>query len=437
MSKHRSEETILNITEDLVRMQTTHDGMWAFDNRAEILKAFDYVEEYFSDGKFVIKRYGENSEQFEGETFESSFYEHPKPSMIVSFEDNKEPEYMLHGHLDVIGASEGNYPAKQREIPENTEEHYTSHFEPLTEEEEGETRMYGRGTADMKAGVASLMKVMKDLEKDGERPSAALLLTSDEEQGGFRGAGYIFQDIGYNPEIMISAEPNTDENSDLGITYRQKGVFQLRIRAEGTSAHSSRHWNGENAANKLLDHVEEYRQIQDLFKDPEEGENWVTTMNLGKLEAGEKRTQVPESGLIEFDIRYTNDYHPEDIIQDIAEKFGVEASHLEQPAEVAKVMSQEVDDLDFEIINNEPMLFNNKEDKKLQELANAIEEATGKQPEFRRDEGASDARFQTVKGNNGVTFGPRGGNLHGPNEYIEIESLIPFYNSIRELLTEK
>lgn len=431
MSQKSVEDEILEVTEDLIRFQTYHDEFPAFEDRSEVDAAFDYVEDYFSDGDFVVQRYGENPEEFDGETYGPAVYNNPKPSMVVSFEDTKEPEYMLHGHLDIAQPDADNHLAGTEGI-EDDEEARQAHFRTMTED----GRMYGRGTADMKAGVASLMKVMKDLEEKENRPSAALMLTSDEELGGFRGAGHLFNDVGYDPEIMISAEPNTDEEIEMGIGYRQKGVFHLGIETDGTSAHGSRPWNGENAADKLLDYVEEYRQVQDLFENPEGGDNWTTTMNLGKLEAGEKRTKVPGEGLMELDMRYTDDYRPEAIIQDIAGVFGVDASSVEQPSEVAEVMSEEVDELNFEVINNAPMQLNDKDDERLQELAEAIESATGTEAEFRRNEGASDARFPTIKGKAGVTFGPKGDNLHGPEEYVEVDSIEPYYDSIRELLSE-
>lgn len=431
MSRDSVEDDILQVTEDLVRFQTYHDGFPDFDDRSEVDAAFDYVEDYFSDGDFVIRRYDPDPEEFDGETYGPAVYNNPKPAMVIGFEDTKEPEYLLHGHLDVVQPNTGNKPAESRGIPESEEQaQLNAHFEPYFED----GRMYGRGTADMKAGVASLMKVMRDLEQDGENPSVALMLVSDEELGGFRGAGHLFNDLGYDPEFMISAEPNTGEGQ--AINYRQKGVFQLGIEAEGESTHSSRHWNGENAADKLLDHVEEYRQIQDLFEDPEGGDNWATSVNLGLVEAGEKRTQVPDHALMELDMRYTDDYRPEDIIQDVADVFGVDATGVQEPSEVAEVLSEEVEDLDFEVINNAPMQLNNPEDERIIELAGAIEEATGEEPRMEKEEGASDARFPTMNDKPGVTFGPRGQNLHGPEENVEVESIEPYYRSIRRLLSD-
>ncbi|MEM1528483.1 MAG: M20/M25/M40 family metallo-hydrolase, partial [Sulfolobales archaeon] len=61
----------------------------------------------------------------------------------------------------------------------------------------------------------------------------------------------------------------------------------------------------------------------------------------------------------------------------------------------------------------------------------------GVKPYLAEGAGASDSRYFTPLGVEAVDIGPRGGNMHGDNEYVEIESLklmpIVYYNAVRSL----
>lgn len=141
-------EEVVDLTKDLVKFKTEKG------NRKEMEACLDYIAEYFGEEEFSIRRHERNGQ----------------PSMVIGFEDLESPEVMLHGHIDVVDA-EGEM------------------YEP----EIKEGRIYGRGTSDMKAGLACLMKAMKDLKE--EAPSVALMVVTDEEAGGHDGAGYLFSEV--------------------------------------------------------------------------------------------------------------------------------------------------------------------------------------------------------------------------------------------------
>jgi succinyl-diaminopimelate desuccinylase len=354
------QEQILELTEELVEFKSTNG------NLEEIQSCLDFIEEYFSELEFKVARH-EN----EG-----------VPSMVVTFGDD-DPDLMLHGHIDVIEASE-------------------EMFEP----ERRDGKLHGRGTGDMKAGVAALMQVMKDLKE--EKPSVGLMIVSDEEHGGFNGAGYLFGEH-YSPEFAISAEPNNIDGY-LDIITDQKGILRLKVSTEGLSAHGSRPWNGENATEKFM---EKWPEIRDLFADHGEGENWVTTVNLGKIRGGESTNKVPEKAEAWLDIRTARDYPNDEVIKDIR---GIEG-------------------VDVEVDANESMLSTDQGNRYVQALKTSAEKFEDECQASRKEPG-SDMRFLTENGIPAVVFGPEGYNAHAPKEYVVIESLGDYYDIMMDFIEE-
>lgn len=354
------QEEILELTEKLVGFKSTND------NLEEINNCLNFIEEYFSGPEFEIFRHEKND----------------IPSMVVTFGE-KNPELMLHGHIDVIEAPDEMFQ---------------------TERKDG--KLYGRGTGDMKAGVAALMQIMKDL-KD-EQPSIGLMIVSDEERGGFNGAGYLFSEK-YSPEFAISAEPNNIDGY-LDIITDQKGILQLKISTEGFSAHGSRPWNGENAMEKFM---EKWPEIKDLFEDHGDGNNWVTTVNLGKVRAGESTNKVPEKAEAWLDIRTAREYPNDEVLEDI----------------------RDIEGLEVEESLNESMFSTDSENEKVQALKNSAEKFEDECKVSRKEPG-SDMRFLTENGIPAVVFGPEGYNAHAPDEYAVIDSLGDYYEIMMDFIEE-
>lgn len=341
------------ITKKLVKFRTVKG------NDAEIERCLDFIEGYFDN--FEVRRFEKN-----GDT-----------SVVVSFEGGREPEILLHGHIDVVEAPEEQFRPEVRE-----------------------GKIYGRGAADMKAGVACLMKVMKDLKELENSPPVVLMLTSDEERGGFNGAGYLINKVGYSPDFGISAEPNREEGF-MDITIKQKGVLQLRLTTEGEEGHGSEVENLENAAAKL---VRAYSEIENLFED-----SGNTTLNLSHMESGDAINKVPGSAEMTLDIRYTDDYPADAVLNDI----------------------KRVGEVDVEVVARAPMLDNDSQNRYIQDLKEALNRVTG-EGELRMKKSASDMRFLTSNGTPAVVFGPEGYDIHGENEHAVISSFKPYYDTVME-----
>lgn len=350
------EDDIAELTKELVKFRTETG------DQDEIAEALDFVEEYFS-----------------GTGLQSRRYEFDDVENLV-LKTDEDPEVMLHGHIDVVPAEDGMY-------------------EPG--EEEG--KIYGRGAADMKSGVAALMKLVKEKAQEDD-VSVGLMITGDEETGGFKGAAKLSDK--YEPDFFISAEPN-NTNGYLEIINRQKGVMKITISAEGENAHAARPWNGENAAEKLW---EKYSRLRKNFSTRKQ--DWGTTVNLGTFSSGEASNVVPGEAEAELDVRFTQKYPPEKIKSDM----------------------EAIEGLEFDVRVEEAMLSTDEDEDYVQELKEASEDATGEEVAVTRKEPASDARHFSGKGVPSVVFGPEGYHVHEDGEYAVKESFADYYRALENFL---
>lgn len=354
-------EEVVEVTKDLVEFRTSKGNTEEFED------CLDYIKDYFKDADFLVREY--ESED--------------KKSLIITFEDTKTPEIMFHGHIDVVEAED-------------------TLFEP----EVRDGKIYGRGTGDMKAGVACLMKMMKEL-KD-EKPDIALMIVSDEEIGGFNGAKHLLEEEGYKPDFAVTAEPN-NVGGYLDIVVKQKGILQLELETEGKSAHSARPWKGENAADKLINIYRE--DIKPLFPENSE-ETWSSTCNLGIFNSGEAPNKVPSKASMTLDIRWSSNYSNEEVLEDIKKIQGVTVGSTSL---------------------NEPMLNTDPENGYVQDFQESVKNTAGG-CEITRKEHGSDARHFSAVGIPAVVFGPEGYNSHQEGEYAVIDSFDDYIEALKDFI---
>lgn len=172
-------------------------------------------------------------------------------------------------------------------------------------------RLWGRGSADMKAGVAAMVHVLcAEIEAQPRRsddPTIVVVLTAQEELGCL-GAKSIVED----PEIHLPAvshlvvcEP-TSNRPELG----HRGAVWLDIEASGRSCHGSTPELGVNAFTRLITALSSVEEWLDRHPSshPALGHR---TSNVGVVRAGSMRNIVPDRAAAELDIRVaeTGDLH--------------------------------------------------------------------------------------------------------------------------------
>ena len=137
------------------------------------------------------------------------------------------PTVVLNGHLDTVGVAG---------MPEP--------FAPRVEDD----RLYGRGAADMKGGVAALVVAAEQLVATGAAVRPVLALVADEEDASLGSEAVIaaLPDLGVRPDACLIAEP-----TDLAVSRSLRGFAVVRVTFAGRAAHSSQPELGVNAVTHL------------------------------------------------------------------------------------------------------------------------------------------------------------------------------------------
>ncbi len=287
----------------------------------------------------------------------------------------------LHGHYDVVEAKAEDFTPRR-----------------------GKGLLYGRGSADMKTALAAMLVLMAEL-RGKNPPAVALLVTGDEEVGGQNGAGHVLES-GFRCEFAISAEP-----SGLMIANQAKGVLRLELVARGRSGHAARPWEGDNA---ILNMMAAFPQVWELFGEPEP-EAWQTTITPSVIQAGDALNRIPDRCALKVDIRHLPHEFPEEIV-----------ARIRQAAPA----------LEVNLLNHSPACYADPFGPGPERLAAAAARVLGEEPGFLKKHAASDARFFVTHGIPAVVFGPAGGNVHGDDEWVDLEQVERFYRIIERLCRE-
>lgn len=162
----------------------------------------------------------------------------------------------------------------------------------------GDGRLYGRGSTDMKSGVAAFVIAMLELASKLERtPGVVLVITAGEETGSegayhLAGLGNVLGQAG----AIVVAEP-TANYPFVG----HKGALWLKARTRGVTAHGAMPEHGVNAIHKAARAISKLEDF-DFNVVPHEVLG-PPTLNVGTVQGGININSVPDQAEIGIDIR--------------------------------------------------------------------------------------------------------------------------------------
>lgn len=250
------------------------------------------------------------------------------------------------------------------------------HHDPFASEIEGD-KLYGRGAADMKSGLAAEVIAIIELFESGKIKGHIRFLATAGEEYGTPGANRL-EEAGVVKDLsaLLVGEP-TGGN----IVYAHSGSYNYRITSTGKSVHSSAPERGINAIEGLVDYcLAERTLFDDVGKDPYLGDvkHSVTIIN-----AGDQVNTIPDKAELRGNIRPTRVFNNDQVTARIKEA-------------VKKLNNEQDCQLSFEILNDWWPVASDPESDFVKSVLKDSQEAFAKYPdhptpELRTINGATDA----------------------------------------------
>ncbi|OGP96552.1 MAG: hypothetical protein A2157_12885 [Deltaproteobacteria bacterium RBG_16_47_11] len=299
---------------------------------------------------------------------------------------------IFNGHLDVVPA--GN--ASQWKYPPFQAKRYKG-------------KIYGRGSSDMKSGIASFVHALSTIERSKiplHQGAVILHLVSDEESHGHQGMGFLTQREGIQGDAALVGEP-----TDLQPVIAQKGALWLRIFTIGKSAHGSKPHLGVNAVEKMMKLIERFHFIRLEKEHPLLGK---ATLSIGTIQGGTKVNVVPEGCNIEVDRRMLPGEKKEEVLGEIKEI--LDSLQSQDP-----FFQYRMEEIDFA----EPSEVD--PDEEIVKIGvEAIQNVMGRKPMLRGFSGFTDSRFYINQCHiPTLIFGPGGvDQSHTMDESVEVDALV-------------
>jgi succinyl-diaminopimelate desuccinylase len=312
-------------------------------------------------------------------------------SMVVAPKDDPSPAIVLVAHLDVVEHPDlATYGSSIRD-----------------------GRICGPGAGDMKGSLAIILELYRNLHQRSPGLSLGLAVTSDEECGGEDGLRYLFSDVGLRCGQAIMP----DGGSLARLTVEEKGIIHVHVTCRGEAAHAARPWQGVNALHRLIDRLTALVRHFDQYAtgDPDEsGEYWRPTCSVTILHSdNESINRIPEKAVAGLDVRFTPPHHTEDMLDEIRRVLGPDC-------EIEVVVSSEPTHLAPDDL-----------------FCQVTEDITGQPVTRARASGGSDARFMADFGIPVNLSQPIVGNIHNPDEWIDIASMVSYYQICEEYIRKK
>ena len=336
---------------------------------------------------------------------------------LVAHSGEGSPHLILNGHLDQFPGDVG----EPWSVPP-----YSGRI--------ADGKIFGRGSGDMKGGLASLLFTFGILAQEEGVPGRVTFTgTSDEETGGRWGALWLLQNVeGVRGDAVLNGEP-----SGLTVRIGEKGRVPFKLMAPGKAAHGSfAGYVGENAIMKMvkaLPVVEEMREMRAVFT-PEterlteevmkgyeqqyghESKEMAevlrhVTVNIGVIRGGTKDNIVPARCEAEVDMRIPLGIDPLDLKVELESRIsGVDPSiTVEWGRHQSTIIESTYTSSQSEIASS---LWKNSK------------EITGTDPLLSFTSGGTDCRFWRKIGVPAVSYGPRVYGMGGVDEHITTDDLV-------------
>lgn len=315
---------------------------------------------------------------------------------------------LFNGHIDTVPAGDG----------------WTS--DPFS----GEVRdgmLWGRGTCDMKSGVATMLKAMVAIKRSGMPFDGKILLqaVADEETGSTYGTRYLLEHgYGADADVAICTEPTS-----LRVELGNRGLRWIDVTVHGTASHAGRPQLGHNAvscASRLVAAIDsiQFDIRNDAFEIP------TPSISVTTISGGHTANVIPDFCTFSIDRRMIPGETGDGVLSEIEVAFAaVLGAHPDYDVQIA-VRDGYWDP--YLISEDEPVVV---------ALREACRQVTGQAPAIGSKAACTDASHLVhMAGIPTVLFGPGNERLsHKPDERVAVADLTAgvdiYVETCRQLLS--
>ena len=316
---------------------------------------------------------------------------------------NRGPLFAFAGHTDVVPAGDENA-------------WNTKPFEPTIKD----GFLYGRGAADMKGGLASMVTATEDFIKDNPNHNGriAFLITSDEEGVAVNGTVKVMKYLTENNQKIdycLLGEPSSTSITGDVIKNGRRGSLNGVMKVHGKQGHVAY----PHLAKNPIHHVSP--ALNDLCKQEwDNGNDYfpATSFQISNMHSGDGVTNViPGDATVMFNFRYSTETTKEELQKKVHEildshnlEYSIEWSHSGYP-------------------------FLTPQGELVSACIEAIKKTKGIEPELSTSGGTSDGRVIAQEGTQVVELGPVNATIHQVNEFVLVQDLDDLSEIYYQVLT--
>jgi len=317
---------------------------------------------------------------------------------------NGGPLFAFAGHTDVVPA--GNEDAWK-----------TSPFEPTIKN----GFLYGRGAADMKGGLASMVTATENFVKENPNHNGtiAFLITSDEEGVAINGTVKVMDYLKENNQkidFCLIGEPSSTNITGDVIKNGRRGSLNGEINVQGQQGHVAYPHLAQNPIHLIAP------ALSELCKQEWDNGNEyfpATSFQISNVHSGDGVTNIiPGEAKVMFNIRYSTETTKEELKSKVHEildlhklDYSVDWFHSGYP-------------------------FLTPKGELVSACISAVKETKEITPELATSGGTSDGRFIAQEGTQVVELGPVNATIHQVNESVLVQDLEDLSRIYSKVLTK-
>ncbi len=320
------------------------------------------------------------------------------------------------GRPNVVGVLDGRHPGRSLILCGHTDtvgvEGMTAPFDPVVRD----GRLYGRGSQDMKSGVAAMVEAAVQVARNGGLPRGRLVVAAvaDEEHASAGAEALV--------EVHSADGAVVTEPTDLRLATAHKGFEWVEVETRGRAAHGSRPEDGRDAILHMGRVLGRLEAVEARLKTGRTHPRLRrASLHASTVHGGQALSVYPDRCVLGVERRTVTGEAPD---VGLTEVQGVLSALAGEDGDFDASVRQLLTRPPHEIADDHP-------------VCSALRQILMRRGLAAEPTGMSfwtDAAILGRAGTPAVLFGPAGAGLHGPDEYVEIDSVCVCRDALVELI---